>query len=211
MGAMRAALGTGACGMQPSRNARQCSPAHAQRNALRCCTPARTCVGLVGGGGQVLLVQRLQGLVLRVVAPCLRLHLVRKRFDLLLDRACAYRGSSGAQARRRERGVNGGPEAAPAGTAAAALPNRDHRGPPAPSHHAPFMSMRVTVMGLSWPMRWLRPMACRVNDGFSVGSHRMMWVPAVSVTPAPPALHGWVVPDGWRVSAGQGEDRQRGR
>lgn len=35
------------------------------------------------------------------------------------------------------------------------------------------MSRRVTVSGLSWPMRWLRPMACRSKLGLSVGSHRL--------------------------------------
>lgn len=40
---------------------------------------------------------------------------------------------------------------------------------------APFISRRVTVSGLSWPMRWLRPMACRSKLGLSVGSHRLRW------------------------------------
>ena len=38
---------------------------------------------------------------------------------------------------------------------------------------APFMSRRVTVTGCSWPMRWLRPMACRAKLGLRVGSHRL--------------------------------------
>ena len=58
---------------------------------------------------------------------------------------------------------------------------------PAPQVRRPS---RKLVSGLSWPMRWLRPMAWRSKEGLSVGSHRMMWVPAVSVMPAPPALQG---------------------
>ena len=85
----------------------------------------------------------------------------------------------GGQDKRRSKCPGPHTSRATGGTAAAAASFR----PP-----APFMRSRVTVMGFVWPMRWLRPMACRSNEGLSEGSQRMMWVPAVSVMPAPPAL-----------------------
>jgi hypothetical protein len=69
-----------------------------------------------------------------------------------------------------------------------------------PASASPLISMRVTVSALSCPILCDRPMACRSNDGFRVGSHRLVAERGWGC--------GWVWGASQRSAASRGEQQQ---
>lgn len=55
------------------------------------------------------------------------------------------------------------------------------------SSMVPRATMRCTVTGRVWPMRWMRATACCCWATLKLGSRRTRWFAAVNVTPALPA------------------------